>query len=199
MLYTSESIERIVDLLSAFPTIGKKTAQRLTYFLLKQNRDFAANLSKAITELKENVKFCSVCYNYTDRDPCPICSSPKRDKSIICVVEEPSDVMAIEKTNEYFGLYHVLHGVLNPLDQVSPENLKIKELIQRAKTDVKEIILALNPSVEGEVTMQYLTKALKHFDVKVTAIARGVPEGSDLEFSDEATLSRALLGRTETK
>ena len=196
MQYTSESIEKVVENFSSLPSIGRKTAQRLTYYLLRQQKEFIQKFSDSLIELKNNVSFCSSCHNYTENDPCAICSSEKRDRSVICVVEEPSDVLAIEKTNEYFGLYHVLHGVLNPLDGITPEDLKIKELVARVN-DVEEVILALNPSVEGEVTTQYITKMIKPLDIKITRIARGVPMGSSLEFTDEATLSRALLGRID--
>ena len=177
-------------------TIGRKTAQRLAFYLLRQPQEFIDKFSSALVELKKNVHFCSVCFNYTEVDPCPICSSNKRNQSVICVVEEPNDVMAIEKTGEYYGMYHVLHGVLNPLDGVSPADLKIRELISRL-TIVEEVILALNPSVEGEVTTQYLSKQIKPLNIKVTRIARGLPIGSDLEFADEATISRAIEGRIE--
>lgn len=197
MIYTSKSIEKIVELFSALPTIGRKTAQRLAFFLLKQDEKFIEQFSEALTELKKNVKFCSVCFNYTEADPCPICSSSKRDNSIICVVEEPNDVLAIEKTNEFHGFYHVLHGTLNPLEGVSVQDLKIMELISRMGNGVQEVILALNPTVEGEVTTQYLTNSIKPLGKKITRIARGVPVGSDLEYADEATLSRALQGRVE--
>jgi recombination protein RecR len=196
MIYTSNSIEKIVDLFSSLPTIGRKTAQRLAFFLLRQPQEFIEQFAEAMVALKNNVKYCSICYNYTETDPCPICSSPKRQNNIICVVEEPNDVMAIEKTGEYFGMYHVLHGTLTPLEGVSPEDLKIRELIQRLGS-VEEIILALNPSVEGEVTTQYISKQIKPLNIKVTRIARGLPIGSDLEFADEATITRALEGRVE--
>ncbi len=194
MQYTSESIERLVEVLSSLPSIGRKTAQRLTYFLLRQSPEYVESFSDALLKLKANVRLCSQCYNYTETDPCAICSSRKRDKTVICVVEEPNDVLAIEKTNEYFGQYHVLHGVLNPLDGISPGDLKVKELLERL-TDVHEVILALNPSVEGEVTTQYLARLIKPLNIKVSRIASGVPIGSSLEFSDEATLTRALEGR----
>ena len=196
MIYTSESIERMVELFSSLPTIGKKTAQRITYYLLRQQPELLDNFSKAFQELKNNIKFCSVCFNYTEIDPCPVCSSNKRDKSLICVVEEPNDVIAIEKTNEFRGRYHVLHGILNPLDGIGIENLKIGELIGRL-ADVNEVILAINPSVEGEVTIQYIAKLIKPLDIKITRIARGIPVGASLEFTDEATLSRALESRIE--
>ncbi|MFH1052433.1 MAG: recombination mediator RecR [bacterium] len=197
MIYTSKSIEKIVELFTALPTIGRKTAQRLAFFLLKQDEKFIEQFSDALKELKKNVKFCSVCFNYTESDPCPICSSSKRDNSIICVVEEPNDVLAIEKTNEFHGFYHVLHGTLNPLEGVSAQDLKIVELISRLNNTVLEVILALNPTVEGEVTTQYLSNSIKPLGKKITRIARGVPIGSDLEYADEATLSRALQGRVE--
>ncbi|TAL70947.1 MAG: recombination protein RecR [Bacteroidetes bacterium] len=196
MVYTSDSIEKIVELFSSLPTIGRKTAQRLTFFLLRQPQDFIEQFAESLLLLKKKVKYCSVCYNYTEIDPCPICSSSKRQSNTICVVEEPNDVMAIEKTGEYYGMYHVLHGTLNPLDGVNPEDLKIRELIERLG-NVDEIILALNPSVEGEVTTQYLSKQIKPLNIKVTRIARGLPVGSDLEFADEATITRALEGRVE--
>jgi len=194
MTYTSVSIEKAVEILSSLPTIGRKTAQRLAFYILRQNGDYAEKLTQAILDLKKNVKYCSICFNYTDIDPCPVCSSQKRDRSIICVVEEPNDVVAIEKTGEYKGLYHVLHGCLNPLDGISPEDIKIKELLSRIY-GINELIIALNSSVEGEVTTQYIAKILKPFDIKITRIARGIPIGTDLEFTDEATLARALEGR----
>ncbi len=194
MIYTSESIEKAVEAFSSLPSIGRKTAQRLTYFMLRQNEDFIKKFSSAIESLMTNVKLCPVCYNYTEIEPCPICASHKRDRTIICVVEEPNDVLAIEKTGEFFGLYHVLHGVLNPLDGITPNELKIKELLSRM-ADVNEVILALNPSIEGEVTTQYIAKLLKPLEIKTPRIASGVPIGSSLEFTDEATLTRALESR----
>lgn len=197
MHYTSESIETVVELFTSLPSIGRKTAQRLTFYLLRQPRETVDKFSSALQDLKNNVRFCSHCFNFTEQDPCVICTSQKRDKSTICVVEDPNDVLAIEKTGEYKGLYHVLHGALNPLDGIGPNDLKIKELIARLNTDVQEIILALNPNVEGEVTTQYLAKITAQLDIKTTRIARGIPIGSDLEFADEATLSRALEGRIQ--
>lgn len=193
-MYSSNSIEKLVDLFASLPTIGRKTAQRLTFYLLRQSDDFNEKFSKAIIDLKKNVKLCSVCYNYTEVDPCPICTSQKRNRSIICVVEEPNDVIAIEKTNEFSGLYHVLHGVINPLEGVSQDDVKIKELIERLN-DVEEIILALNPSTEGELTTFYIAKMMKPLAIKVSKIASGVPMGSAIEYSDEATITRALEGR----
>jgi len=196
MKYTSEVIEKVVESFSSLPTIGKKTAQRLTYYLLKQDEIFLKNFSEALLELKANVNFCKSCFNYTEEEICSICKSAKRNKSIICVVQEPNDLFAVEKTNEYFGKYHVLHGLLNPLDGISPEDLKIKELIARLN-EVKEVILALSPTVEGEVTMQYLSQIIKPLNIKISKIASGIPMGSSLEFSDEATLSRAIESRVE--
>jgi recombination protein RecR len=194
MQYTSEAIERTVEMFSALPSIGRKTAQRLTYYILRQDETFVRNFSEALLTLKNNVKFCEQCFNYTEISPCPICSSQRRDAKIICVVAEPNDVLAIEKTNEFSGKYHILHGVLNPLEGITVNDLKIKELIARL-TNVEEVILAINPSVEGEVTIQYLAKLLKPLDVKVSRIASGIPMGSAIEYSDEATLSRALEAR----
>jgi recombination protein RecR len=194
MNYTSESIEKAIEIFSSFPSIGKKTAQRLTYYLLRQNDSFAEKMSKVIIDLKQNVRFCSICFNYTERDPCPICSSTKRDRTIICVVEEPNDVVSIEKTNDFYGLYHVLHGVMNPLEGISQDDIKVMELISRLN-EVEEVIFALNPSVEGELTTHYIAKLIKPFGVKISRIASGVPMGSSLEFSDDATIARALEGR----
>jgi recombination protein RecR len=196
MLYTSESVERLVSHLSQLPGIGRKTAQRLALHILRLPKADAESLAEAITDVKEKVRYCSVCCNITEADPCIICASPKRDRSMICVVEEPSDVLALEKTNEYKGLYHVLGGSLSPLDGVGPEELKIKELLARVSDGVQEVILAMNPNVEGEATTLYLTKLLKPLGVKVSRIARGLPIGGDLEFADEATLARALEDRT---
>ena len=196
MLYTSEALESVIENLSRLPTIGRKTAQRIALWLLKQPREDAVALAKALVEMKDKIQYCSVCWNITESDPCPICASQKRDRSIACVVEEPSDVLAIEKTNDFFGLYHVLGGVINPLDGIGPEDLKVKELLARTQgDDLKEVILALNPSVEGEMTTLYLAKMLHPLGIKVTRIASGVPMGSALEFVDEATIARALEGR----
>jgi recombination protein RecR len=193
-MYTSDSIEKMVNILASLPTIGKKTAQRLTYYLLKSDDSYIESFSQALLDIKKKVKLCSTCFNYTETDPCPICSSEKRKRKIICVVEDPSDVIAIEKTNEFFGLYHVLHGVISPLEGISPDDLKIKELIQRIG-NIEEVILALNPSVEGEATSQYIAKLLHPFGVAVTRIATGMPIGSSLEFTDELTISKAMMSR----
>jgi recombination protein RecR len=196
MLYTSESVERLVSHLSHLPGIGRKTAQRLALHILRLPQGDAESLAAAILDVKQKVRYCSVCSNITEADPCAICASPRRDRSLICVVEDPSDVIALEKTNEFKGLYHVLGGSLSPLDGVGPEDLKIKELLGRISDGVQEVILAMNPNVEGEATTLYLTKLLKPLGVKVSRIARGLPIGGDLEFADEATLARALEDRT---
>ncbi|MGE5316169.1 MAG: recombination mediator RecR [Acidobacteriota bacterium] len=195
MIYTSQSLEQLVEEFSQLPGIGRKTAQRLALYILKMPREEVTKFSQALVRVKDNVRYCSVCWNITESDPCVICSSQKRDANTICVVEEPTDVMAIEKTNEFRGRYHVLGGALSPLDNVGPEDLRIKELLARIAPETEEIILALNPTVEGETTTLYLSRLLKPLGVKMTRIARGVPIGSNLEFSDEATLTRALEGR----
>jgi recombination protein RecR len=195
MIYTSQSLEQLVEEFSQLPGIGRKTALRLALFILKMPREEVVRFADALVRVKDNVRYCSVCWNITENDPCIICSSPKRNGSVICVVEEPTDVMAIEKTNEFRGRYHVMGGALSPLDGIGPEDLKVKELLARIETDTEEIILALNPTVEGETTTLYLSRLLKPMGIKITRIARGVPIGSNLEFSDEATLTRALEGR----
>lgn len=195
MIYSSQSIERAVDHLSSLPSVGKKTALRLAFFLLRQPKEFVDSFAQSLVDLKDKIKYCSVCFNFTETDPCPICTSERRNKRVICVVEEPSDVFAIEKTNEFFGQYHVLHGSISPLDNVTAEDIKIKELIARA-VEIDEVILSLNTNIEGEVTTQYIAKLLKPLGIKTTRIARGIPNGVDIEFTDEGTISRALEGRT---
>jgi recombination protein RecR len=196
MFYTAESIEQLAEQFAQLPGIGRKTAQRLALYILKMSRDEVVTMAKALINVKDKVRYCTICSNITETDPCAICSNTKRERSFICVVEEPHDVLAIEKTNEFKGLYHVLGGALSPLDGIGPDELKIKELLQRISTStIEEIILALNPNVEGETTTLYLSRLLKPMGIKVTRIARGLPVGSDLEFADEATLSRAFEGR----
>ncbi len=195
MRYTSESVEQLVEEFAQLPGIGKKTAQRLALYVLKLPREKVAGFAQALVNIKDRVRYCSICSNITESDPCIICASPKRNRRVICVVEEPNDVMALEKTNEFNGLYHVLGGALSPLDNIGPEDLKVKELLSRITDEIEEIILAMNPNVEGETTTIYLSRLLKPLKVNVTRIARGLPIGGDLEFADEATLSRALEGR----
>jgi recombination protein RecR len=186
-----------IEELSKLPGIGKKTAQRLAIFLLKSEDPQVDNLIKAIKDLKVKLRFCARCFNLSEEELCNICKSEKRDKSVICVVEEASDVMAIEKTHEFRGLYHVLGGVLSPLSGITPDSLHIKELLKRFETeDFKEVILALNPDTEGETTSLYLAKLMKPFGITVTRIARGLPIGGDLEFADDATIGRAILNRS---
>jgi len=197
MLYTSDSLERLIEEFSQLPGIGRKSAHRLAMYILKLPKEEVHDIATALVEVKEKITYCSTCWNFTEKDPCRICASPKRDRSIICVVEDPNDVIAIEKTNEYRGLYHVLGGSLSPLDGIGPEEIKAKELLNRVNETVAEIILALNPNIEGEATTLYLTKLLRPLGVKVTRLARGLPIGSNLEFTDEATLARALEGRVE--
>jgi len=197
-LQIAEPLLIAIEELSKLPTIGKKTAQRLAIHLLKSDNETVENLLKAIRDLKAKLRFCSRCFNLSEEELCEICKSGKRDKSIICVVEEASDVIAIEKSHEFNGLYHVLGGVLSPLSGIGPESLKIKELLKRFETEeVQEIILALNPDTEGETTSLYLAKLIKPLRIKVSRIARGLPIGGDLEFADEATIGRAVTGRIQ--
>ena len=195
MQYFSESLQRAIEELSKLPGIGKKSAQRLVFFLVKLPKNEVIALAKSLVDIKDKAKFCSICFNITENDPCSICSSNHRNKSIICVVEETSDVIALEKTGEFRGLYHVLGGSLSPLDGIGPDNLKIKELMRRLTSEVKEIIVATNPNTEGEVTAIYLSKLVKPLGLKITRIARGIPMGTDLEYADEITLTRAIEGR----
>ena len=191
-------LNELIAELSKLPGIGRKSAQRIAFQLLKTPRDEVTRLASTIESAKQRLKFCSICFNLTETDPCTICSSPQRSQTEICVVEEPSDVLALEKTKEYRGLYHVLHGAISPLDGVGPEKLKVKELLERLKSHrVEEVILATNPNAEGEATAIYLAKLLKPLGVRATRIARGLPVGSDLDYADEVTLSRALEGRRE--
>ena len=186
-----------IDELSKLPGIGKKTAQRLSIYLLKSDELQVKNLINAINDLKLKLRFCVRCFNLAEEEYCSICKSEKRDKSVLCVVEEASDVIAVEKTHEYNGLYHVLGGVLSPLSGITPDSLHIKELLKRFETEeIKEVILALNPDTEGETTCLYLAKFLKPLNVTVTRIARGLPIGGDLEFADDATIGRAILNRS---
>jgi recombination protein RecR len=195
MLYTSEALQQLVEEFARLPGIGRKTALRLSLFMLKRPREEVVRMARALVDVKDRITSCSVCCNITEGDPCAICSSAKRERTTICVVEEPSDVIALEKTNEFRGVYHVLGGALSPLDGIGPDDLKVRELLARFPGDITEAILALNPTVEGEATTIYLTRLLKPLGVKITRLARGIPVGGNLEFADEATLSRALEGR----
>lgn len=189
-------LNKLIEELSKLPGIGGKSAQRLAFYIINQPEEKVNILANSIINAKQKASYCSLCCNITDSEICPICKSEKRDKKTIMVVEDPRDMVAYEKTNEYKGLYHVLHGVLSPINGVGPEDIKIKELIVRLN-EVDEIILALNPTVEGEATSLYISKLVKPSGIKVTRIARGVPIGGNLEFVDEVTLARALEGRQE--
>jgi recombination protein RecR len=188
---------RLIEELQRLPGIGPKGAQRLAFHILKTPREQADRLAEAVREVKERVTYCSVCNNITDADPCTFCRSDERDRNLICVVEEPQSVAAVEKTREFKGVYHVLMGALSPLQGIGPDDLKIKGLLQRVAAGVQEVILATNPNVEGEATAIYLARLLKPLGVKVTRIAMGVPVGSDLDYADEITMHKALEGRRE--
>ncbi len=191
-------VAALIEEFSKLPGVGVKTAQRLTFFILRSPTDQARRLAEAIMRVKESIIYCSRCFNITETDPCPICSNPNRDQEMICVVEEPLDVLALEKTGAYKGLYHVLHGAISPIDGVGPKDLRIDELLQRVRNShLREIILATNPNFEGEYTANYIQQELKPFNVRVTGLARGLPMGGDLEYADEGTLGRAIEGRRE--
>lgn len=198
---SKNNIIPLTELISQFerlPGIGKKTAQRLAYSILEQPPEYAEKFAKALIDAKKKIHFCKECQGLTDLDTCSICSDDTRNKSIICVVAEPKDVMAFERTREYNGLYHVLHGVISPLDGITPDSLRIKELMSRLSDGVvTEIIMATNPTVEGEATASYISRLVKPMGIKVTRLAYGIPVGSDLEYADEFTLARALEGRNE--
>ncbi len=191
-------LAQLIEQLRSLPGIGAKTATRLAYHILDMDMERAQRLAAAITGAKEKIGFCSVCFNLTDSDPCAICMAEKRDHTTICVVEQPQDVAAMERMNDYDGVYHVLHGALSPLEGVGPNDIRIRELVTRVSTtDVEEVIVATNPNVEGEATAMYIAKLLKPMGVRVTRIAHGLPVGGDLEYADEVTLSRAMDNRRE--
>ena len=196
MAYHVHPIERLVDAFSRLPGIGPKTASRLAYYLLRAPADLSLELAEALQDLKARVHFCSRCFNVCEGSVCPICADPAREQSIICVVEEPLDVVALERSGAYRGLYHVLHGVISPLENVGPENLRINELVDRLqKEPIQEVILATNPNMEGEATALYVARLLQPMHVQVTRLAHGLPVGGDLEYADQHTLARALEGR----
>ena len=198
MISYSPSIEKLIESFEKLPSIGHKTAIRLAFHMLDLNKDETNEFVNSILDARNKLKYCSTCFNIADTDPCPICSNPKRDASIICVVEDVRDILAMERTNEFKGVYHVLHGTISPMNGIGPEDIKIKELLDRIKdNDVKEIIIATNPRVEGEATSIYLSKLIKPLNVKVTRIAHGIPVGGDLEYTDEVTLMKAIEGRRE--
>ena len=197
MFSSAGSVDRLITQLARLPGIGRKTAARLAFHILKSSPEEANELADTIREVKERIGFCSVCFNITESDPCDICRDPKRDPGLICVVEEAADVAVLDKVEGYAGRFHVLGGRLSPLDGIGPDDLHIKGLLQRLTGDVKELIIATNPNVEGEATATYLARLVKPMGIKVTRIARGLPVGSDLEYADAVTLSRALDGRQE--
>jgi recombination protein RecR len=195
---TAEPVARLIDEFSKLPGIGPKTAQRLTYFLLRAPGEQARALAEALVRMKERTIFCSVCFNMTENDPCAVCQDPRRDRHSICVVEEPLDVLALERTRAFRGLYHVLHGAISPVDGIGPEDLRIRELRDRVEREkITEVVLATNPNLEGEATAMYVHRSLRSLGARVTRLARGLPVGGDLEYADEVTLSRALEGRRE--
>lgn len=198
MDYYALPIANLIEQLSKLPGIGKKTAQRLAFYILEMDTIEVEKLANAIIDAKGKVHYCSICCNLTDKDPCHICRDHRRDRSIICVVEGAKDIIAMEKTREYKGLYHVLHGAISPMDNVGPNEIKIKELLNRAyEGGIEEVILATNPTVEGEATALYIAKLLKPLGIKTTRIAHGIPVGGDLEYFDEVTLSKAMENRRE--
>lgn len=198
MDYYVSPLQNLIDEFQKLPGIGNKTAQRLAYHVLNMPETSANRFANAITEAKKKITYCKVCQNFSDREECSVCSNPARDKGVICVVENPRDVIQMEKTNEFKGTYHVLHGAISPMDNIGPEDIRIKELMARiASGEVNEVIMATNPNLEGETTAMYISKLIKPFGVKVTRIAHGVPVGGELEYADEITLARALQWRIE--
>ncbi len=195
--YNVPSFEALVEKFESLPGIGHKSAQRIAYHILDLSKTDAANFAETIVEAHDKIKYCTVCCNLTDKELCPICSSSMRDRTIICVVSESKDVFALERTNDFNGMYHVLHGLISPLGGIGPDQLKIKELLSRIDGSVVEVIMATNPTVEGEATAMYISRLLKPLGVKVTRLAYGIPVGGDLEYADEVTLSRAIEGRQE--
>jgi recombination protein RecR len=190
-------IEKLIEEFAKLPSIGYKTAQRLTLHILNLPKEEVEEFAKALMQARGTIKYCSVCGNYTDKDPCAICGNPNRDKSIICVVEQPKDIISMERVREFNGVYHVLHGNISPMAGRGPADIRIKELISRMGAEVNEVIAATNPNIEGEATAMYISKILKPLGVKVTRIAHGIPVGGDLEYADEVTLSKAMEGRRE--
>ena len=194
--YQAAPLERLIEQFEKLPGIGKKTAQRLAFFMLNMPSGEAEQFAEAIVDARQKIHQCSICQNLTDGEVCSVCAAQGRDKTTICVVEDPRDVLAFERTREYNGLYHVLHGVISPMDGIGPDQLRVKELLTRvAGGEVQEVIMATNPTVEGEATAMYISRLLKPLEVKVTRLAYGIPVGGDLEYADEVTLSRALEGR----
>ena len=197
-MYYAEPVAKLINELTKLPGIGPKTAQRLAFHLLRASKEEVTKLASALLEAKDKVTYCSICYNLTDTDPCRICSNPGRDQSTICVVGDPKSVVAMERTKEFSGVYHVLHGNLSPIEGIGPDQIKVKELLKRIQeNEITELILATDPNVEGEATAMYIAKLIKPLGVKVSRIAHGVPVGGDLEYADEVTLAKALINRRE--
>lgn len=198
MKYYAKPLNKLINELSKLPGIGGKTAQRLAFHILSMDDKEAMNLAEAITDAKRSMTYCSICGNLTDDDPCAICSDESRDKSVICIVESPKDVVAMEKIREYRGYYHVLHGAISPMDGIGPDDINLKSLIMRLQDEaVKEIIIATNPNIEGEATAMYIARLIKPSGIKVSRIAHGIPVGGDLEYADEVTLLKAVEGRRQ--
>ena len=198
MAFFPAALDNLIDRFASLPGVGRKSAQRLAFYVLSMSDEEAISFADTIRAAKKEVKRCRVCRNYTDHEICPICSSDRRDRSVICVVSDPKDVLSIERAREYNGLYHVLHGVISPMNHIGPDDIGVKELLVRAANEeVREVIMATNPDTEGEATAIYISRLLKPFGLKVTRLAYGIPVGSNLEFADDATLTRALEGRTE--
>ncbi|MDF2840831.1 MAG: recombination protein RecR [Clostridia bacterium] len=198
MSYYAAPIAKLIEELSKLPGVGNKTAQRLAFYLLEIPLNEVEELAGSIVNAKRNIKYCNVCCNITDTETCNICANPKRDNTMICIVEDARDVVAMEKTKEFKGLYHVLHGAISPMEGIGPENIRIKELLLRiGEHDIQELIIATNPNIEGEATAMYISRLIKPLGVKVTRIAHGIPVGGDLEYADEVTLMKALEGRRE--
>lgn len=197
MALYADSVARLIEQFEKLPGIGHKSAQRVAFHLLNQNPAVVEQFAKTMVEARKSLKFCSVCQNMSDKDVCDICGNPARDKSVICVVEDPRDVVAMERSMEFRGLYHVLHGVISPSRGIDPDDIRLKELVARMADDVEEVIVATNPTVEGETTAMYISKLLSPLGVNVTRIAHGLPVGGDIEYADEITLAKALQGRTK--
>lgn len=193
---TAEPVNRLINEFAKLPGIGPKSAARLAYYILRGSKDDAMGLADAIADVKERIGLCSVCFNIAESDPCPICTDPQRERSVVCVVEDPLDVVALDRTGEYNGLYHVLHGAISPVDGVGPDQIRVRELVDRVtEHQLEEVILAMNPNIEGDATAMYIARQLMQYGVTVTRPASGLPVGGDLEYADEVTLGRALSGR----
>ena len=198
MTKVAEPINQLIKRLARFPGVGEKTASRLALYILRCSKEEAVDLAKSIINVKEKITLCSICYNLTDQNPCNICKDDKRDRKVVCIVEEPGDLMALEGSGEFRGGYHVLHGVISPLDGINPDDIRIRELMERLKGgQIKEVIIATNPTTNGNATALYLSKLIKPLEVKVTRIAQGIPIGGDIEYTDEVTLRKALEGRRD--